>query len=1043
MKTAAVVLSLFLCSELAAQEWDVERSATDDATRLEFVATEGTWMSVDVSPDGKHIVFDLLGHLYEMPIGGGEAKPLTQGRSWNMFPRYSPDGRSIAFTSDRGGVDNIWTLDRASGRLDRLSNEIAPVFRASWSDDGVTLYAGALVDGTLLSKAQKIKLGGAVTDLPVAKSGTPINQFSEDASRGRVLFEHNDEKLYESGARIKAYDKRTAEVSVFIERPGGAFNPVVSPDGLSLAYLSRDDRKTRLIIRDLQTQQERVLTDALDPDRQDFKNYIHGAYSNMAWHPDNRELVVSFGGKIQVLDIATGVARVVRFRAPVKRDLDRALQFSTPIPEGKSRSRTHRWAQRTSKGILYETLGDLYLKTGTVARNLTASAAHEISPVYDARTGTLYYASWTDDDLGAVFARKLTGGQPRKLTSRPAQYGALALSPGGKNLLCLRGNAGLRSGYQQIDEELEFELIVLRADGKERHVTDIRWREGISAGSYPPPALSFDAAGNIYFTEWSDDTLLLRRVSLQGGEKTTLYQFPQATYATLSPDARWVLFQENHRSYVLPFSYAGKPVTASGSSQDARRLDAAHDGFFHTWQDAQTLQWTRGKEFREKSLSEVLQGRSNTRSTDLSVSFDVDSSASTVALRGVRVITMRTADEVLDDATVVIEGNRIRAVGNNVAVPANAKVFDLPGRTIMPGIIDVHAHPGHYRHGPGLLNLIEQRPNGHVGELAHGVTTMYEVAGTTLSDFWLSDMTLKGDITGPRFYSVGDVMLGFKDSRFKPAFRVIDSLEDAHEHVAINKDHGATGLKDYVISPRRHRHRMMTAAKQLGLIVFMEPGGTAATNFARLVDGYTNIAHGRGITTVYDDVIRFLAASGAGITPTLLISLDVKGKSLFIAEERLWENEKLLRFSSRDRLLAFRRGEHAWKDDGYPMQLGESLKKFFDAGVLVSLGGHGEMLGLDVHWEMELFNRIGFTPLQTIQIATINSARQIAVDRDLGSIEPGKLADLIVLSADPLANIHNAREIYWVMKNGVLYSGKDAARVFPDPRPMGRMYFQR
>jgi hypothetical protein len=290
---------------------------------------------------------------------------------------------------------------------------------------------------------------------------------------------------------------------------------------------------------------------------------------------------------------------------------------------------------------------------------------------------------------------------------------------------------------------------------------------------------------------------------------------------------------------------------------------------------------------------------------------------------------------------------------------------------------------------------------------------------------------------------VGDLMLGFDDARFKPAFRAMASLEDAREHVAVNRDHGATGLKDYVISPRKARHEMMTAAKELGLNVFIEPGGAAQTNFARIVDGYTNIAHGRGITPVYDDVIRLLSATGAGITPTLVTSMDTDGREFFMASERLWENEKLLRFSSRDRLLAYRRVEHAWPDDGYPMELGKSLKKLFDAGVPVCMGGHGEMLGLDVHWEMELFTRIGFTPLEAIQIATLHSARHVALDRAVGSIQPGKLADLIILRADPLQNIRNTREIHLVMKNGVLYDGKDASRVFPDPQPMGRMYFQR
>ncbi len=101
------------------------------------------------------------------------------------------------------------------------------------------------------------------------------------------------------------------------------------------------------------------------------------------------------------------------------------------------------------------------------------------------------------------------------------------------------------------------------------------------------------------------------------------------------------------------------------------------------------------------------------------------------------------------------------------------------------------------------------------------------------------------------------------------------------------------------------------------------------------------------------------------------------------------------------------------------------------------------MMGLGAHWEMELFVQGGFTPLDAIQVATINGATYHGLGDNLGSIEAGKLADLIIMSANPLNDIRNTREIVYVMKNGVLYSGDDAARVYPDPAPAGRMYFLR
>ena len=95
--------------------WDV--SAPNYSARAQEIALsvdQGTWMNLDVSPDGKRIAFDLLGDIYEIPIEGGEASPLLSGHAWEVQPQYSPDGRFLAFTSDRDGADNIWAMEIAN-----------------------------------------------------------------------------------------------------------------------------------------------------------------------------------------------------------------------------------------------------------------------------------------------------------------------------------------------------------------------------------------------------------------------------------------------------------------------------------------------------------------------------------------------------------------------------------------------------------------------------------------------------------------------------------------------------------------------------------------------------------------------------------------------------------------------------------------------------------------------------------------------------------------------------------------------------------------
>ncbi len=105
-----------------AEEWDITKSF-GPTTEISFETSEGTWMNVDVSPDGETIVFDLLGDIYTIPITGGAATRITSGPAFNIQPRFSPDGSKIAYISDRGGNNNIWVMDSDGTGRRQVSKE--------------------------------------------------------------------------------------------------------------------------------------------------------------------------------------------------------------------------------------------------------------------------------------------------------------------------------------------------------------------------------------------------------------------------------------------------------------------------------------------------------------------------------------------------------------------------------------------------------------------------------------------------------------------------------------------------------------------------------------------------------------------------------------------------------------------------------------------------------------------------------------------------------------------------------------------------------
>ncbi|MEO7965085.1 MAG: amidohydrolase family protein, partial [Gemmatimonadaceae bacterium] len=201
------------------------------------------------------------------------------------------------------------------------------------------------------------------------------------------------------------------------------------------------------------------------------------------------------------------------------------------------------------------------------------------------------------------------------------------------------------------------------------------------------------------------------------------------------------------------------------------------------------------------------------------------------------------------------------------------------------------------------------------------------------------------------------------------------------------------------------------------------------------------IEHTVGLTPLYSDVVRLWGATDAGNTPTLIVSYNgPAGEGLFHQTERLWEDPKLLTFFNRSELMHFRRPTRFFDDDAYTDELARELHKLSAVGVSLHVSGHGQMQGLDKHWEMELLSRGGFTPAEIVAMATIKSARYLGLDRQLGSLEVGKIADLVILDANPLDDIRNTRKIDLVMQGGVVYRGADASRLYPNPQPAGRQY---
>jgi hypothetical protein len=402
----------------------------------------------------------------------------------------------------------------------------------------------------------------------------------------------------------------------------------------------------------------------------------------------------------------------------------------------------------------------------------------------------------------------------------------------------------------------------------------------------------------------------------------------------------------------------------------------------------------------------------------------------TIVLRGATVVTMK-GEEVLKNADIVIENNRIKSVGGRGASPSGAKVFDVAGKTIVPGFIDTHAHWFEIRRG-----ILDTENSAFLANLAYGVTAGLDVQTSTNDMFAYQDLVDSGDIIGLRAFSTGPGV--FSDNDFKSMEEVKGVL------TKYRKYYGTHNIKSYIVGNRKQRQFMVQASKELEMMPTTEGGLDLKLNLTHVIDGFHGNEHTLPITPLYKDVLQIFAQSGIAETPTLIVNYGGPfGQEYWFENTEVHDNAKLNRFTPHNLLdeKTNRRPDWFRKDEYAFPKLAAQMAKLSRAGGLVGVGSHGQLQGLGYHWEMWMLASGGMTPLEVLRCATLNGSKIIGRPEDLGSIETGKLADLVILDKNPLDDIHNTNTIHWVMKNGELFEGDTLDQVWPEQKKLGPLYF--
>ena len=1012
---------------------------------IRFATSEGTSMNVDVSPDGTKLLFDLLGDIYELPVEGGEAILVRGGTSWDSAPQYSPNGKHIAFLSDAtGGNRNLFVMAINGTGVRQISED--SLLNFSWLETSQGIvgtkvnHRSAWSGSPTLYSTTNDNLGWSL-DVP----GNVLDRAVVVSSMNAAVFQlQGYPRMFHQAsltgvATLEPIEDRNSNAAV-------RFKPELSPDGRLLAYLVRSVRGTSLRILNLSNNHSSECSVWKSGSSQ-AESLMRAALfrPNYSFDPSGRSIYISFNGKLHRVNLENCKTELIPFLATVDQKTLPQLIFRRDVKESVKSVKTLRWVNLAGNReiAVFSAVGKIWvadLLSGSVSR-LTNSELYEYAPSLSPDNSKIAFSGWASDGSAQIYVVNMDGSELRSITTKPGLYAQPKWTPDGMSVVFLERDVEVNEEVSEFfDGSLELRQSFL-GTGPSRAI-------GNYSGTFQNWLIT-----NVTMSQQADRLFILElglrdnvmtkdlvSIDLRTGSRSTQYVFTadieavipsplEDKIAILVGPELWVMDYEPIRFSAEPMSY--ETIVSQG------RLLASVGGYQKSihWTNESTLSWTIASDIHSMDFS----------TDDASQVYSLEFRPRREATKKTLVLTQGsvfTTDNLAPPTvqTLVVVGNAIASLESGFSSTTDNDVtINLAGKYLIPGLIDTHAHP--------FFVNAEYQSVVHpdmVSMMAYGVTTLFDPSAPTFNVLSMAEREAFGNAISPRILTTGEA---FSPSSFA---RIFDDLPLGSSRESTMRtlvdtwgDFGVDMLKSHSLPRRDQEQLLVDASSKLGLPAVLHAEPEDSRRFTAVLDGYRAVEHFYSDIPCYRDWSEFFGRSKVHLTPTLALFLGQPSLLREIYGEGLREDRKLRRFS-RPQIFPYRLA--SLYPDPFSSALSSRedslscLKSIHKAGGRISIGSHSSW-GLDTHIEMWAMVRGGFSELDALRAATIVGAEKLGVENDLGSIEKGKLADLLVLRCNPLENIRCTADIEYVVKGGVVWHADSMTQMWPEYRPLPKPWW--